>query len=434
MIYSFPDFLSKIEKILSSFDVEKALDQGLIIPNEGYFEEYDISNQQVEEKLDRLQEYLAEQRKHFPGIPIEYSSGQSKFDLEITNIKESTKLPHDYILVSQTKNLKRFTTQELKKLKFELDKAKQLKEETLQNSTKLIFTQFMSNKSEWEASVDLLGEIDALFSLAKYSRGDRYSNIINMCQPKFHSPNEKTERSDNYIQIFNSFHPQMICSNTNVVPNNIFLNCNDFSKPLLLLTGPNMGGKSTLMRQTAQLVILSQIGCYLPAEKMNIGLPIDRIFVRIGANDSLITGQSTFMTEMSETSIILQHSTRNSLVIIDELGRGTSTFDGVSIAMSVAKELSQNISCMTLFSTHYHDLVFNMSNCEAKIAYGHMNCITTGQADCGESDNKLIDKQNNSMLQDIVFLYKLVQGVCPKSYGFNAAKIAGIPEEVFISF
>lgn len=142
----------------------------------------------------------------------------------------------------------------------------------------------------------------------------------------------------------------------------------------MLLTGPNMGGKSTILRQTCVLVILAHLGCYLPASSCQL-TPVDRIFTRIGASDKILAGQSTFYVEMSETSTILSHATEKSLVIIDELGRGTSTYDGTAIAYSTLKYVSEKIGCLTLFSTHYHSLVEDFSN-DPNISLQHMDCIT----------------------------------------------------------
>jgi DNA mismatch repair protein MutS len=179
-------------------------------------------------------------------------------------------------------------------------------------------------------------------------------------------------------------------------------------QPLLMLTGPNMGGKSTYMRQTAIIVLLTYIGSYVPASKATIG-PIDRIFTRIGASDDISTGRSTFMVEMTETATILNHATQNSLVLIDEIGRGTSTFDGLALAKSCAWDLATRIGCYTLFSTHYFELT-HLANETDKIRNIHLDAIL----------------QNDT----IIFLYKVKQGPCSQSYGIDVAKLAGIPSEV----
>jgi DNA mismatch repair protein MutS len=179
---------------------------------------------------------------------------------------------------------------------------------------------------------------------------------------------------------------------------------------LSIITGPNMAGKSTYMRQTALIVLMAQIGCFVPAKSANIGM-VDRIFTRVGASDDLASGQSTFMVEMNEVANILHNATKDSLLILDEIGRGTSTFDGLSIAWAVVEYISNTkvLGAKTLFATHYHEL----TELEGKLEGVHNYCIAV--------------KENGD---DIVFLRKIVPGGADKSYGIAVAKLAGLPEEV----
>ena len=177
-----------------------------------------------------------------------------------------------------------------------------------------------------------------------------------------------------------------------------------------IITGPNMAGKSTYMRQTALIVLMAQIGSFVPAEKANIGI-VDRIFTRVGASDDLASGQSTFMVEMTEVANILRNATARSLLILDEIGRGTSTFDGLAIAWAVIEHISNTKLCgaKTLFATHYHEL----TELEGKIPGVNNYCIAV--------------KENGD---DIVFLRKIVKGGADKSYGIQVAKLAGVPDTV----
>ncbi|VDL79687.1 unnamed protein product [Nippostrongylus brasiliensis] len=188
----------------------------------------------------------------------------------------------------------------------------------------------------------------------------------------------------------------------------------------VLLTGPNMGGKSTLMRQVAVLTVMAHMGSLVPAESMRLS-PVDRIFTRIGANDRLICviflGQSTFFVELSETLVILKNATKHSLVLIDELGRGTSTFDGTAIASAVLSDVSRRLQCRSFFSTHYHSLC-KTASVNPNIALAHMACMV-------ENEN-----EDNPTEECVTFLYRLTDGVCPKSYGFFAARLAGVRPEV----
>ena len=180
----------------------------------------------------------------------------------------------------------------------------------------------------------------------------------------------------------------------------------------MILTGPNMAGKSTYMRQVAQIVLLAQAGSFVPAESAHIGL-VDRIFTRVGASDDLSTGQSTFMVEMNEVAQILHHATPRSLLILDEIGRGTSTYDGLSIAWSVIEHVAdrQNLGCRTLFATHYHELV----DLEPALP-GVFNC----HVEVGEENG------------EIVFLHKIMRGGTDDSYGIEVARLAGVPDDVVV--
>jgi DNA mismatch repair protein MutS len=190
------------------------------------------------------------------------------------------------------------------------------------------------------------------------------------------------------------------------VPNDVALD--DTANRLLILTGPNMAGKSTYIRQVALLVLMAQIGSWIPATGAEIGLA-DRIFTRVGANDDLSRGQSTFMVEMNETANICNNATARSLVILDEIGRGTSTFDGLSIAWSVAEYLHDSVKCRTLFATHYHELT------ELEITRGGV-----------KNFNVAVREWNDQ----IIFLRKIIRGGADKSYGIQVARLAGLPQKV----
>lgn len=191
------------------------------------------------------------------------------------------------------------------------------------------------------------------------------------------------------------------------VPNDVELNCRD--KRLLIITGPNMAGKSTYLRQVALIVLMAQMGSFVPAKYAKIGI-VDRIFTRIGARDDLSSGQSTFMVEMNEVANILNNATSRSLIVLDEIGRGTSTFDGLSIAWAVAEYiLSDNIGARTLFATHYHRL--------NKLANEYEG-VRNLRADVKEESG------------NIIFLYKIRPGATDKSYGIHVASLAGVPREV----
>jgi len=240
-----------------------------------------------------------------------------------------------------------------------------------------------------------VAELDALQSLAEVAARYDYTRPI-------------IDESDEIV-IKDGRHPvvERFMEPGRFVPNDVELNCRD--KRLLIITGPNMAGKSTYLRQVALIVLMAQIGSFIPARYGKIGL-VDRIFTRIGARDDLSSGQSTFMVEMNEVANILNNATPRSLIVLDEIGRGTSTFDGLSIAWAVAEYiLSDNIGARTLFATHYHQL-----NKLAKTNDGVKNL----RADVKEEGGK------------IVFLYKIRPGATDKSYGIQVASLAGVPKEV----
>ncbi|MGL5458403.1 MAG: MutS-related protein, partial [Cetobacterium sp.] len=176
----------------------------------------------------------------------------------------------------------------------------------------------------------------------------------------------------------------------------------------IILTGPNMSGKSTYMKQVALILIMAHMGCYVPAEYAKIGI-VDKIFTRIGASDDLVTGQSTFMLEMSEVANIVNSSTKNSFIILDEIGRGTSTFDGISIATAITEYIHDNIQAKTIFATHYHEL----TQLESKL---------------NKSTNFRIEVKEDE--KEILFLREIVKGGADKSYGIEVARLAGLPREI----
>ena len=212
------------------------------------------------------------------------------------------------------------------------------------------------------------------------------------------------------IDIKNGRHPvvERVIENDMFIANDTFLD--NHKKRISIITGPNMAGKSTYMRQTALIVLMAQIGCFVPAQKASIGI-VDRIFTRVGASDDLASGQSTFMVEMTEVANILRNATSKSLLILDEIGRGTSTFDGLSIAWAVIEHISSSrlLGAKTLFATHYHEL----TELEGKIDNVNNYCIAVKEKG-----------------DDIIFLRKIVKGGADKSYGIQVARLAGVPESV----
>lgn len=246
---------------------------------------------------------------------------------------------------------------------------------------------------ELQKIAKVISEIDVLESFALVSEKYNYT------RPKLSSTNE--------INIVSSRHPvvEKVLKGEEYVPNDIIMG-NDTD--ILLITGPNMAGKSTYMRQLGIIAIMAQIGCFVPAKEAT--LPVfDKIFTRIGASDDLVSGESTFMVEMKEASRAIKFATKNSLILFDELGRGTATFDGMSLAESILEYIANKIKCKTLFSTHYHELT-DMENNLSNLKNKHVSAV----------------EENGNL----TFLHKVKDGSVDKSYGINVAKLAGLPNEV----
>uniref|UniRef100_A0A0N5AS05 DNA mismatch repair protein n=1 Tax=Syphacia muris TaxID=451379 RepID=A0A0N5AS05_9BILA len=403
---SFPDISPDIKHFKQSFDHEKAKNDGVIVPEKGLDAEYDAAIDEIKECLQNLEAYLLKIRKRIRCQDVNFhTSGRNRYHLEIPE-SVAKNLDSEYEMSSSRKGYKRMITDELKSLINDLEAAEQRRDEVQGDVMRRVFADFDCRSSKWIGVAQRTALFDVLLSLAHYAT----SCGLQMCRPRFTCGEGKP-----FIKIKHCFHPCLALKMCNLrdssadgtfVPNDVSLGGE--SANTLLLTGPNMGGKSTLMRQIAVLVVLAQIGSYVPAKEMSLS-PVDRVFTRIG--------QSTFFVELNEASIILRDATQNSLVIVDELGRGTSTHDGTAVAYSVLKSIAENIGCRTVFSTHYHSLCKEVEHVK-NIALAHMACVV---------DN---ENEKDPTLESVTFLYKLTKGICPKSYGFFAAKVSGIKSEV----
>lgn len=307
-------------------------------------------------------------------------------------------VPENYIRKQTLINCERYITEELKQVE-----SRVLGAETKINQLEYeIFCELRekltSYISDIQAAALAISKVDVLTSFAKVS------SELNYVKP---------EIEDSYIlDIKNGRHP-VIENNLKeglFVSNDLYLDNSKTS--MLLITGPNMAGKSTYMRQTALIVLMAQIGCFVPADFAKIGV-VDRIYTRIGASDNLSQGQSTFFVEMNELSYILNTATDKSLILLDEIGRGTSTYDGLSIALAVAKRLcKKEMQIRTMFATHYHEMTALEDKFPGLVNY-----------------NVDISEENG----EVVFLHKIVRGSASKSYGIHVAKLAGVPDDVLIN-
>ena len=315
--------------------------------------------------------------------------------LEVTNSYKDL-VPEDWTRKQTLANAERYITPELKELEDMILGA----EDKLFNLEYQLFVEIRENIASQilriQQTAKAIAEVDVFCSLALVAERNNFTRPV--------------MNKDGVINIKDGRHPvvEKMISSGLFVENDTYLDNN--TARVSIITGPNMAGKSTYMRQTALIVLMAQIGSYVPASFANIGI-VDRIFTRVGASDDLASGQSTFMVEMTEVANILRNATKNSLLILDEIGRGTSTYDGLAIAWSVIEHISnkQLLGAKTLFATHYHEL----TELEGKLDSVNNYCIAV--------------KENGD---DIVFLRKIVKGGADKSYGIQVAKLAGVPESV----
>ncbi|KAK1333091.1 hypothetical protein QTO34_006625 [Cnephaeus nilssonii] len=421
----FPDLTVELNRWDTAFDHEKARKTGVITPKVGFDSDYDQALADIKENEQSLLEYLEKQRSRIGCRTIVYwGIGRNRYQLEIPENFITHNLPEEYELKSTKKGCKRYWTKTIEKKLANLINAEERRDVSLKDCMRRLFYNFDKNYKNWQAAVECIAVLDVLLCLANYSRGGDGP----MCRPVVLLPKEDTPV---FLDLKGSRHPCITKTffGDDFIPNDILIGCEEKEEEngkasCVLVTGPNMGGKSTLMRQAGLLAVIAQMGCYVPAEVCRL-TPIDRVFTRLGASDRIMSGEvffffssceSTFFVELSETASILTHATAHSLVLVDELGRGTATFDGTAIASAVVKELAENIKCRTLFSTHYHSLVEDYSQ-NVAVRLGHMACMV---------ENECEDPSQET----ITFLYKFIKGACPKSYGFNAARLANLPEEV----
>ncbi len=333
------------------------------------------------------------ERTGIASLKVEFNKVHG-FYIEVTHA-HTTKIPDDYRRRQTLKNAERYITPELKAFE---DKALSAQERSLTRE-KLLY----------EAILDeLLPAVPTLQTIARaVAQLDLLAGFADTALKRNWSKPEFAEEIG--LAIAGGRHPVVEGEMANGAETFIANDCRlAENRRLLLITGPNMGGKSTYMRQTALIALLAHIGCYVPADRVVLG-PLDRIFTRIGASDDLASGRSTFMVEMTEAAAILHHATPNSLVLMDEIGRGTSTFDGMALAFSILRHLIDKNRCLTLFATHYFELT-RLSHEYSELANVHLDAV-----------------EHNDR---IVFLHAVEEGPANQSYGIQVAALAGIPSAV----
>lgn len=367
------------------------------VPKIGINREYDFVKEQIKGVQTELDEYLISQKRALSCNSLEFAHSKNRYEI---SAPEKLKVPQEYAFSSCKKGFKRYTTPTTLRLVDKLEGKEELLKEHMKEFALYVFEYFNKKRSIWENLSNVVKELDVLCSMSLYSFKTRGV----FCRPTLHAKAESP-----FIELKQSSHPVLSRLNEEFIPNDVSLG-KATGDQIMLLTGPNMGGKSTILRQVCLISILAQVGCYVPAQEAEMTV-VDRIFTRLGASDKLVEGKSTFFVEMEDLYNLVTFGTSASLAIIDELGRGTSTADGYSIAASILDYMVKQIGCLSLFSTHYHSLI-NFCLDYDSINYWKMDY--------------LID----DVSQNIHFLYKLAPGVCDRSFGIKLGKLAGISEHI----
>jgi DNA mismatch repair protein MutS len=385
---------NRIEKEIDD-NAPIAINKGQVIA-EGVNTELDDLRSVSKDSHFLLQQILEREteRTAIPSLKIAFNNVFGYY-LEVRNTHKD-KVPEDWIRKQTLVNAERYITQELKELEVKILGAEEkilALETQLFNDLVLSLIDFIPDV---QINAQRVAQLDVLHSFAELSKRYRYS---------------KPQISEDYgLSIKNGRHPvieQQLAVGDEYIANDIYLDREQ--QQIIMITGPNMSGKSAILRQTALIVLLAQIGCFVPAESATIGL-VDKIFTRVGASDNISQGESTFMVEMNETASILNNVSDRSLILLDEIGRGTSTYDGISIAWAIAEFLHQHSTqAKTLFATHYHELN------EMTKSFERIRNFNVSVKEIGNQ---------------ILFLRKLVEGGSEHSFGIHVAKMAGMPKSV----
>ncbi|MDR1491291.1 MAG: DNA mismatch repair protein MutS [Planctomycetaceae bacterium] len=386
------DVAEKLEAALMAECPLTSREGGFI--NDGYNQELDSLRELQAGGKRWIAEYQKKESEALglPNLKVGYNRVFGYY-IEITNAKRA-ELPPTYVRKQTIKNAERYITPTLKEYEEKILTAGELACELEYDLFVELRDAVSAVRSEMHKTASALAHLDVLVGFAVLARERNY------CRPEI--------VEEPILDITDGRHPvlDVVLTNGTFVPNDA--KSDKESGMIHLITGPNMAGKSTFIRQIALLTIMAQIGSYIPAKSATIGIA-DRIFARVGASDELARGQSTFMVEMTETARILNMASPQSLVILDEIGRGTSTFDGISLAWSIVEHMHDHIGCRTFFATHYHELT-----------------ALAERLDRINNLNVAVREWND----EIVFLHKIVPGAADKSYGIHVARLAGVPKDV----
>ncbi|KAH6609072.1 dna mismatch repair msh6 [Trichoderma cornu-damae] len=396
LISSMPNLEEPLAYWSTAFDRQRAKEEKLMIPESGVDEDFDASVARIDEVKNQLNDLLAEKKTELKCKTLKFTDvGKEIYQIEAP---KSVKIPSSWRQMSATKDVKRWYFPRLTGLVRELQEAEETHSQLIREVASRFCKKFDVDYETWLRAIQIIAQLDCLVSLAKTSA----SLGEPRCRPQF------VEEERSVMEFEELRHPCMINTVDDFIPNDIKLG-GDQAK-ISLLTGANAAGKSTVLRMSCIAVIMAQVGCFVPAKAARL-TPVDRIMSRLGANDNIFAAQSTFFVELSETKKILSEATPRSLVILDELGRGTSSYDGVAVAQAVLHHVATHIGCIGFFATHYHSLATEFEN-HPEIRARRMQIH--------------VDDEERR----ITFLYKLEDGVAEGSFGMHCAAMCGISDRV----
>lgn len=415
LVISLPNLSEPLSYWKNAFNRQKAKEEKILVPERGIEEDFDASHDKITEIKDDLQALLNKQKAELKNKSLKFTDvGKEVYQIEAP---KSVKVPKNWQQMSATSSVKRYYFKELTDLVRKLQEAEETHSQLVRDVTLRLFQRFDVDYTTWLQAIRVMSQLDCLLSLAKASSSLGEPS----CRPVF------VDEERSVVEFEELRHPCMLNTVDDFIPNGIVLGGD--SAKINLLTGANAAGKSTILRmvslpfrrliielpanthvQSCIAVIMAQIGCYVPATSAKL-TPCDRIMSRLGANDNIFAAQSTFFVELSETKKILSEATPRSLVILDELGRGTSSYDGVAVAQAVLHHVATHIGCIGFFATHYHSLATEFEN-HPEIRAKRMQIH--------------VDEEQRR----VTFLYKLEDGVAEGSFGMHCAAMCGIANRV----
>lgn len=397
LLQSMPDLAGLLKDWRNAFDRKTAKETGIMVPEPGVESDFDESSDRLQGCEDKLETLLTKARKDLKSPAICFrDNGKEIYQLEVP-VKVAG-IPKSWDQMSATKQVKRYYTPELRQLVRKLQEARETHAKIAKEVASRFYVRFDETYAQWLAAVQIIAHLDCLISLARTSA----SLGTPSCRPKFVT-DARSVLSFNDLR-----HPTMLTTVSDFIPNSIHLGGDQ--RNINLLTGANAAGKSTILRMTCIAVILAQLGCHLPCTSATLTVT-DRIMSRLGANDNILQRQSTFFVELAETKKILREATPRSLVILDELGRGTSSVDGLAVASAVLHHVASHVGALGFFATHYHSLAPEFSS--------HP-----------EVSPKRMAIDVDSAARRVTFLYRLEDGVAEGSFGMHCAAMCGIPVAV----